>query len=234
MKKVLWIVEDEKAAQFFYQQELGRTYEINAFLTLAALDNALINLVNDSTVQKPDLLICDIKLPDGSLLDFILISSSLKTLSLPLLVVSASDDIAEIQKAYSMSIVDYLVKPFNMNELSFKVEKFVRENIKAKEAKAFLEMEPATHSVRNKFGALSLTAKEFQLVTLLLNSPNRSVTKDEIVKNVWHDVTVSGKNMEVQLSRLRKKIAVLEINIVFEQPASYSIKQIDEQNEKAS
>lgn len=234
MKKLLWIIEDEKAAQFFYKMELGKKYEIMAFLTLAALEDGLTKLLSDSSLEKPELLICDVRLPDGCLLDFIHSSSSLKALSLPLLVVSANDEVADIQKAYSMSIVDYLVKPFNMNELSFKVERFLRENALAIENKAFLELLAATHSVKNKYGTLSLTTKEFQLVSLLLKSSDRTVTKEDIVSNVWHDVSVSGKNMEVQISRLRRKISELKITITFVEPAAYFLHQMDESKGKAS
>jgi len=234
MKKLLWIIEDEKAAQFFYRQELGKNYEILAFLTLGALEEALQKLSSDSSIRSPDLLICDIRLPDGSLLDYIHNSSTLKALSLPLLVVSANDDVTDIQKAYSMCIIDYLVKPFNMNELSFKVERFLRENALAIENKAFLELITDTHSAHNKHGATSLTTKEFQLVSLLLKSSNRTASKEDIVGNVWHDVSVSGKNMEVQISRLRKKMLELKLNITFVEPDSYFLHQLDEAKGKAS
>lgn len=228
MKKLLWIVEDEKAAQFFYKKELGTTYDIKPFLTLSDLDKALSELIEGADGLLPDLLICDINLPDGSLLDFIVKSESIKALALPLLVVSANDDVNDINKAYAMSVVDYLVKPFNMNELSAKVNRFLIEKDRLNEIKDFLEIDVTAHSIKNKYGSIVLSTKPFQLVALLLKSPGRKASKEEIVKNVWHDVKVVGKNMEVQISRVRPKIAPLNINIVFESPNFYAIKPMRE------
>lgn len=215
-KEVLWIVEDEVGAQYLYKLNLGLKYEIRSFITLMELQTALEAVVAlDPNIERPDLLVCDLSLPDGTLLDFVNRYKPLEILKLSLLVVTANDNIESIQAAYKFGVLDYLVKPFNFNELAYKIEHFFA-GVRAENAQSqFLTLDSRLHSIYNSYGSVTLTTKEFQVISLLLNAPNRSATKAQIVDVLWQDVKVTGKNLEVQLSRLRTKIKPLQITVVF-------------------
>ena len=114
--KSLWIIEDVVDLQPIYHNIFPEDlYELSFFLSFEEFKKAYTKVAN-----HPQLIIADIMLSDGHF--FKLLNESDLTLNTPYLVISSSDDRSTISNAYSAGAVDYLLKPFNQNEIRAKVE----------------------------------------------------------------------------------------------------------------
>ena len=81
-----------------------------------------------------------------------------------------------------------------------------------------LVVDAVTHSVSFGPQMSQLTQREFQIVTALVRSLPLGLRKENLIAAVWHNVIVSPKNLEVQLARLRKKLAEVDHAIVYAAP----------------
>ena len=114
---------------------------------------------------------------------------------------------------------DYIVKPFNLDEVAARVTVQLRNNITAaQEAPSSkklsfknLVLNPETFELESGEQTLRLGKKEFQIFETLLAHPKKIFTKEELYEAVWEEVYLPGDNtLNAQLSNLRKKIAQLD------------------------
>ena len=117
MTKKIWIIEDMEDLQPIYNHIFdGEDFKLSFYTSFDEFKTAY-------TAEKnlPDLIIADIMLEDGHF--FKLLNESDMTLNTPYLVISSSDDLETIRSAYQVGAIDYLLKPFNQNEIRAKVER---------------------------------------------------------------------------------------------------------------
>lgn len=93
------------------------------------------------------------------------------------------------------------------------------------EEKPSLHVDPTMLSIEYQGQVVGpLTAKELQIVSLLNSAPTRALSREDLVKQIWHSVKVSSKTLDVHIFNLRRKIAPLGIEIVFSHPNVFSLK----------
>jgi|GEM_PF-543464 len=213
-RPVLWIVEDDPYCRELYADVFSKIYEVNFFPTLKGLfDFAERN-------PSPDLLISDMSLPDGQ---FITELGRYRQLhgDHSVIIVSGLDDYEIIKKSLSEGKVDYLSKPFRIAELVVKVErslevsKLEKENAKQAATKLIplgLEIQGKEVLVDN-LAVQGLTAKQMQILSLFLQSPERIVQKDILVPAVWGQVVVHSKALDVHIYNLRRKLETYGLQI---------------------
>ncbi len=128
----------------------------------------------------------------------------------PVLVLTARDAIRDRVEGFERGADDYLVKPFAIPELIVRVRSLCRRG--GQIAPAILragevELDAARHQVRRAGVLLSLTAKEFSVLELLLRRAGSAVLREELVEHCWDELTAPMSNaVDVVVSQLRRKL----------------------------
>lgn len=198
IQKELWILEDDKGCRFVYEQTLDHRYKTNYFESLENFSKALNGLKGD---ELPSLIIADLMLGDGNFLNYLTNAKEVNIVNIPFIIVSSIDDIDALRFCFKEGALDYLTKPFKKNELIVKIENILSgQGKKTIIEGAFKSIILDGHEIDN------LTSKQKQLLTLFLNSPSRSVSRDDILTNVWGTTNVHPKTVDVHLYNLRRKL----------------------------
>ncbi|MCR5481956.1 MAG: response regulator transcription factor [Clostridia bacterium] len=206
-KKIL-IVDDEKTINDVISEYL----EKEGYKTFSAPDGRTAMKILKS--EKPDLIILDIMLPDISGIDLCL--EIRKHWNTPILFLSCKAE--EIDKIVALSVGgdDYVTKPFLPGELVARVKAHLRRSqgdISREFEEVILEAPGLTVNVTSREVFLdgmpvSLTAKEFDILCLLMKNPRRIYSAIQIFEHAWgvDSMTGDNKTVMVYISTLRKKI----------------------------
>ena len=164
-----------------------------------------------------DLVLLDLGLPDGDgggLLQRIRQSKTAKDglpdALMPVLIMTARDQVADRISGLNLGADDYLVKPFDLNELEARMRALLRRA--AGRAHPLLRqgdlvIDPAAHTVLRAGQAVELTPREFALLVLLLDSRGRVLSRQQLEARLynWQD-TVGSNAVEVHVHHLRRKL----------------------------
>lgn len=166
--------------------------------------------------EKPDLILLDIIMPD---LDGIETCRELrKEYDIPIIFLTAKDKLSDKVLGLGIGGDDYIIKPFEAEELVARVKAHLRRNRLLKAAMAApsqeqiikypgIEIDLAGYIVQVDGIAVNLTATEFALLTLLAQNPNKILSPQRILKQIWnYDDTQDDRTLMVHISNLRKKI----------------------------
>lgn len=211
-RQKIWVLEDDSGCRFVYKEILDHRYDIDFFETFAEFQNSFEN----DTVERPDLIIADLKLPDMNFLTF-LASDNAFPLSAKFIVVSSVDDIDALRLCFEEGALEYLTKPFGRSELILKLERIFQKMNEEKMSSFEIPEEKRDEKSLNPFEDevfKSLTQKEQQVYYIFLNSKNNTVSRETILKNVWKNVNVHPKTLDVHIYNLRRKLKNKGIKIV--------------------
>lgn len=194
----LWILEDDPGPQFIYEEILGGLYDIRFFSSLREFEEQMASPLAEGA---PDLLIADLRLPDGSFLSILNDPRRAARISCPFLVVSSSDEIESLRGCFDRGAKDYITKPFRKAELQVKVERILTD------LGSEFEIDPVALSISSRTGATSvLTSKEFQIVSMFKRMPGSLLTKEDLLREIWGGIGVSAGALDVHLFNLRRKL----------------------------
>lgn len=161
--------------------------------------------------QKYDLLILDLTLPDGSGFEICKTVRQLSTV--PIIFLTASDEEVNIVMGLDMGGDDYITKPFKLNELISRINALLRRAKLADTIQTELRSNGVTVSlpenrVFKEANEIILTASEYRLLCLLMENPNRVLTRDVILNKLWDNngSFIDDNTLSVYVSRLRSKI----------------------------
>jgi two-component system response regulator QseB len=156
-----------------------------------------------------DLMVLDLGLPCKSGLD-VLKSQRQKGSDLPVLIATARDEVSARVEGLDAGADDYLVKPFDLDELAARIRAILRR--RSGRAEPLLrhrgvELNPATREVRRDGAALVLTARELALLQAFMDRPGAVLSKAQIEEKLygWGD-EVESNTVEVYIHALRKKL----------------------------
>lgn len=175
----------------------------------------VVDWVTDGGVY--DLLILDLGLPR---LDGMALLRSLRSRSdrVPVLIVSARDAVADRIIGLNAGADDYLLKPFDLDELVARVHALVRRHAGAASgvmSVGGLSLDPVARKVTLEGRELSLTAKELALLETLLRRPGAVLSREQLEESIYGWGEEVGSNaVEVHLHNLRRKIGVALIRNV--------------------
>ena len=157
-----------------------------------------------------DVIVLDIMLPG---MDGLQITSELRKreIATPILLLTALDQIEDKVKGLEAGADDYLPKPFAFAELVARIRALSRRSQKMSEVTHFtygdLELDVQLHQAKRGGQLLDLTVREFALLLLFIQSPERLVTRTTILERVWDMNFDPGTNiLDVHMSHLRKKL----------------------------
>lgn len=171
-------------------------------------------LMQAMRAELPDLVLLDVMLPgeDGvSLLRRLRADG--RTRDLPIMLITARG--AEFDKVLGLDsgADDYLTKPFGMMELVARVRALLRRSGRAAETAPAdltfggIRLSPAARTVTADGAPVTLTKKEFDLLTLLMSRPGRAFTRDALLEQVWgYDYEGGTRTVDVHIQTLRQKL----------------------------
>ena len=202
--RILLIEDDPKLSKFIEMELSLEGYQITVAMT--GLDG--LQLARDT---QPDLVILDWMLPEISGLD--ICTRLRKTgVQVPIIMLTAKDEICDRVTGLNAGADDYLTKPFSIEELLARINARMRRMYP--EAIDNLQFEDITlrhtsHEVHRAGQRVDLTAKEFDLLEFMLRHPQQVLTRDQILESVWgYDFMGESNIIEVYIRALRIKLEV--------------------------
>jgi len=156
-----------------------------------------------------NLVILDLNLPKLDGLD-ILTEIRKENKEIPVLILSARNEVSDKIKGLDMGANDYLAKPFYFNELEARVRALLRRNFKTVSAVIICGEVKLDTSLKNIFynaDEISLTKKEYGIFEYLMLNKGRVVSGEEIIEAVWEsDVDIFTNVFKVHINAMRKKL----------------------------
>jgi two-component system copper resistance phosphate regulon response regulator CusR len=156
-----------------------------------------------------DLLILDLNLPVISGTEILQKVRSANT-DIPILILTATDEVGERVACLDAGADDYLTKPFSFSELSARIRAVLRRKNRPGQAflkVADLELDYLQRTVHRAGRTIELTPKEFGLLDYFMRNPGRRITRNMIIEHVWKLSPDTMTNVvDVYVNYLRKKI----------------------------
>jgi DNA-binding response OmpR family regulator len=138
--------------------------------------------------------------------------------NLPVLFLTGDSDLGARVKGFEIGADDFLLKPVQTEELIARVKNRValsRRNIQNNKLIKFkdLTIDLDGHQVILSNQTIRLTPKEYQLLLVLSQNPNRVIHKDDLIQMLWKDVHVEVNNLDTHFSNLRRKLRPFSTHI---------------------
>jgi two-component system response regulator MprA len=215
--KVL-IVDDEPAVR----DALRRSLSFEGYETALAVDG--LDALEKAAAYEPDLVLLDVLMPR---MDGLTAARRLRAggLRVPILMLTARDTVGDRVTGLDAGADDYLVKPFELDELLARIRALLRRTSYAREqarqrtggaseaeegpgalAFADLRMDLGTREVTRSGRQVELTRTEYTLLEMFLSHPRQVLTREQILKSVWgFDFEPSSNSLDVYVMYLRRK-----------------------------
>jgi DNA-binding response OmpR family regulator len=179
----------------------GEGYEVRA-----EADGSAIRQVSEEF--RPDLAILDVHLPAGP--DGCGIARRLRDLSdLPLLFLTSADSHEQRRAGFDAGADDYLIKPFSMDELTWRVKALLRRSGRQTSPVRQVGdviLDEDARTVRRSGEELELTRTEYRLLETLTSHPGNVLSKTQLLTQVWGFDAYDANLVEVHVSSLRRKL----------------------------
>jgi DNA-binding response OmpR family regulator len=197
------LVEDNKRLS----DSLRRTLEDGGYAVDVAYDG--LDGEEMGFMNVYDIIVLDIMLPgkDGIQVCRALRNKRVRT---PVLMLTARDALEDRVLGLDSGADDYLVKPFEVDELRARMRALLRRESTSKTGilqVGDLQLDPAMHTVKRSDQPVDLTAKEFSLLEYLMRRPNHLITREMAENHLWSNEKIVASNVvDVYIRRLRRKI----------------------------
>ena len=158
-------------------------------------------------VEKPELIILDVSLPDGN--GFDLYKSVIKEKEIPVIFLTARDDEDDVIKGLSLGAEDYMTKPFSTKELLVRVRNIILRNNKISVINVKdISFDLNKMIVSKKGNEIDLTSLELKILHLLFNNIGKVVRRNTILDKIWEWTgnDVDDHTITVYLKRIREKL----------------------------
>lgn len=206
MSRILIVEDEKKIARFLELELMHEGYEVaTANDGRTGLDKALS--------WSPDLMILDLMLPELSGIE---VCRRLRHESdVPIIMLTAKDDVSDKVMGLDMGADDYMTKPFAIEELLARIRVGLKKRRASTEASSapavlsagLLRLDPASYTVSYGGTPISLTKKEFDLLKYLMQHRGQAVTRDALLSDVWgYDYAGDTNVVDVYIRYLRHKI----------------------------
>jgi two-component system KDP operon response regulator KdpE len=224
MTKVL-VINDE--AQI--RRVLRAGFELHGFSVLEA-ESAMVGL-RAATMNKPDLVILDLNLPD---LEGSEVLERIRSWSnVPVIVLSIQSDEREKVRLLKLGADDYVVKPFGISELLARGEAALRRNLRGTNREPVvsagaLAIDLVSRAVTSNGRRVQLTRKEYALLQRLATHVGLVVTHQQLIRDIWGDHAGNIQYLRILVRKLRQKVEIDPIRsplIVSESGVGYRLDQ---------
>lgn len=205
----LLVVDDEPNIRDL----LASSLRFAGFDVQVAADGA--SAYHEAQEYKPDLVVLDVMLPD---MDGFTVTRRMRDagLRIPILFLTARDDVRDKIQGLTVGGDDYVTKPFGLEEVVARIRAILRRTKGDPEEDGILrvsdiEMDEDAHEVRRAGVDIDLSPTEFKLLRYLMLNQGRVVSKMQILDHVWeYDWDGEAAIVESYISYLRKKLATTD------------------------
>lgn len=204
-QKILLVEDDAEISEMLTNYLLTENYEV----TCAFDGEEACDQFDDSF----SLVLLDLMIPKISGMD--VMQHIRKSSVVPVIIVSAKDTEADKTLGLGLGADDYITKPFSVTEVLARIKANIRRATQYGNASVAptlltagdLVMNLSDYTVVKEGKKIELTAKEFDILKLLLQNPKKVYTKEQLYSLVWNDAYCGDENaVNVHISRLRNKI----------------------------
>lgn len=157
-----------------------------------------------------DIALLDVMLPG---MDGFTLFEVIKSYDIPVIFLTAKDDIDSKVQGLQGGAEDYIVKPFEMLELMVRMEKVLERTKRLSDVVRILDIEInfLEHTVRKNGVEVSLKPMEFELLCVLARNKNIAISREELLRRVWGvDYVGETRTVDVHIGQLRKKLSLNE------------------------
>jgi len=202
-RNVILIVEDEES----YQDALNVGLSVEGFVVVGATNIAEARSL--LLTAKPDLVLLDVMLPDGSGIDYC--RELHDTTHIPVIMVTARTSEVDVVLGLEIGAADYVTKPFRLRELIARIRAVLRRPpINAdEEIVTFgdLRIDFVRRTVTRRGEEIELSRKEFDLLSLFAARLGQVVTREVCLDTLWWGLELSDtRTLDTHVKRLRQKI----------------------------
>ena len=200
--RVVLVIEDEAS----YQDALGVGLATEGFVVVAA--GSLREAREIMRTSRPDLVLLDVMLPDGSGTEYCreIVSSS----RIPVIMISARSSEVDIVLGLEIGAADYVTKPFRLRELVARMRAVLRQPVDdSSELMSFgdLHLDLVRRSLTRGGLDVELSRKEFDLLALLAGRMGQAITREVCLDTLWWGQDLaSTRTLDTHVKRLRQKI----------------------------
>ena len=198
MPNILVVEDDEKIIRILKIQLEHQQFDIT-------IENDGIEAMNnvDKNRDVYDLIILDLGLPGMS--GNRLCKNIRKISETPIIVLSARNSVEEKVELLQNGASDYITKPFDMNELSARIQVNIRKQKKENLTYKDIDINVANYTAKISNEQISLSKTEFELLKILVEHSEEVVTRDQIIEKLW-GWDASDNLLDSTMKKLRQKI----------------------------
>ncbi|HEY9723092.1 MAG TPA: response regulator transcription factor [Oscillatoriaceae cyanobacterium] len=205
-KQKILVIDDEASIRQIVETRL----KLAGYDVITAADG--VEALEQAATHQPDLIVLDIMMPklDG----FEVCRELRKTMTTPIIMLTAKGDITDRIAALELGADDYVVKPFSPRELEARIKAVLRRTHTDQAKQTVINVDHLTidtgkRQVLKSGDKVKLTEMEFNLLELLATNPGRAYSRSEILHQVWGyrlSQYSDTRVVDVHISRLRSKL----------------------------
>jgi DNA-binding response OmpR family regulator len=221
----LLCIDDSKEVQIIVKKTFTNSARI---LPAESLSEAQTQLKNNQV----DLILLDLSLPDGDGFEFFNKLNLDESLSkIPVIILTSKNQIQDKVMGFHLGAEDFIVKPFDPSELKVRVEARVKRHLLFKEHDSIMQvgnlvinhLEQSVNIKENDSPEdITLTTTEFKILSYLAKHKDQVMSREQIISSAWkHGFNISDRTIDSHISRIRKKIATSNHNIIAIQSVGY-------------
>lgn len=208
MDTLIYIVEDDADIAEILRHNLAQEgFEVAIYVD----GDEALHAIQD---RAPDLVLLDLMLPGRSGLEIArVLRRQEETAALPMIMVTARTDEADVLHGLEQGADDYITKPFRPREVVARVKALLRRHRQGADeifACGELQVNFSRHRVTVAGREIGLTAKEFLLLRALIMAKGRVLSRQQLLDQVWgYDYYGDQRTVDVHIRRLRQKLGPL-------------------------
>lgn len=197
----LYIIEDDTTIVTLLKQHFSNYYQVYVVTNFRDIKQEVESI-------QPDVILMDITLPFFN--GFYWTSEIRKTMTVPIIFISSSNDDMDAVMALNMGGDDFISKPFSLNVLEAKISAFLRRSKQFnKEELSFAGYELLADGtvVSDQHESIDLSPTEAKILRILMTHDQQVIAKEDFLEKLWQDDSFIDHNtLNVNMTRLRKKL----------------------------
>ena len=211
MKETIFFVEDDNSINSL----IKATLELNGYNAVGFVDP--LDFLQAIKTQTPNLIVLDLMLPHMSGYEVIeQLNQNTRYSQIPVIILSALSDELDIVKGLDNGAVDYISKPFGVAEFIARIKSNLRKVAVAQDKRGVvsarnLVVDRDKHVCTLEGKQIVLTAKEFELVSIIVGESPNVVSRAKLLKDIWgYDSTsVETRTLDMHIKTIREKFSAV-------------------------